>query len=159
MDVHFLAGPLFTFPIEVSGVSHEFLCYQYSGMEYWESYYANYPGYPPYPPPGYPPCSFPPGPPPQGEYSLSGASHLRVSDTESDSGSPSRVKRNVHTSASKYAAVSCGSDSPTMPQMAAKATPQSRSEVSCITTIGFSVMALCVCVHVCVCGGGERNQW
>ena len=92
----------------------------------------NYPGYPPYPPPGYPPSSsYPPGPPPQGEYSISGASHLRVSDTESDSGSPSRIRRNVHTSGSKYAAVSCGSDT-TIPRM----TLQSRSDVSCMSTTG-----------------------
>ena len=128
-------------------------------MEYWQSYYANYPGYPPYPPcpPPYPPhdqSSHPPVPP---EYSLSGASHLRVSDTDSDSGSPSRaLRRNVHTSASKYAAVSrSGYDCTLSVGKSAMAMPQSQSEVSCINII--STLCLCVGeymhVYVSVCHG------
>jgi hypothetical protein len=63
-------------------------------MENWQSYYANYPSYPPclppYPCPPRDQSSYPPLLP---ECSLSGASHLRVSDTDSDSGSPSRDLR------------------------------------------------------------------
>ena len=64
---------------------------------------------------------------------LSTASHLRVSDTDSDSGSPSRaLKRNVHTSASKYVAVSGGSDRfcRVVGKSTEKASPQSQPEVS-----------------------------
>ena len=128
-------------------------------MEYWQSYYANYPGYPPCPPP-YPSPShdqsssgYPPLPP---EYSLSGASHLRVSDTDSDSGSLSRgVRRNqVHTSASKYAAKSCGYDCTVTVGKSAMAMPQSQSEVSFVginynMCDELSVLLLCMCVHVC----------
>ena len=108
-------------------------------MEYWQSYHANYPAYPPYPPyppPAYPPQdpsslpAFPPGP----EYSLSGASHFRISDTDSDSGSPSRaIRRSVHTSASKYAAVSRGHDCTVSVEKPAKTPPKSQSEVISIS--------------------------
>ena len=115
-------------------------------MEYWQSYYANYTGYPPCPP-SYP-CpprdqsSFPSLLP---ECSLSGASHLRVaSDTDSDSGSPSRDLRRpnqIHTSASKHAATSCSYN----PGKSEMAMPQSEVSIDYDVCVRESVL---VTVHV-----------
>ena len=81
---------------------------------------------------------------------------MRVSDTDSDLGSPSRgVRRNqVHTSASKYAATSCGYDCTVTVGKSAMAMPQSQSEVSFID-INYNVCdelsVLHAIVHVCTC--------